>query len=510
MPLRVWRYILIMSFLRKNFKRILPITLAFILISTICFVSSVTPSASGTGAGLAEWALNAYKEHWKYVYGGQTPGEVDCSGLIYSYCGGERGGTAQLNTATESGDVSEGIPRIHGLGLYQPGHVGVYVGNGMAVDARDEESNMCYQSTATKSWTKWFKLAAINYPTTGWVKCDGKYYYYDNGEYVVNTERKIGGVEYKFDDAGVSDRTPDDIKLKAETTPTQPVTEKPDAVVMKLGSKGEDVTKLQNRLSKLGFYSGEITGYFGEATEDSFKDYQKAAGVTMDGEVKESDIAIIYSDDAPRFETIDDVAQLGDAGDDVKSIQQQLAKLEYFNGSASGYYGKITEFAVKQFQKDNNIDTSGIVGKYTKDKLFSKKAVKKSDLQEKSEKKAAKKTAEKTEKKTAVKTAAASNKPAKVVNKDAKSGVKVAKTVALKTNTVSKKALANTVSSRKAASLSVTDEKNTSFVLWLGIVIGIVLVVSGLMFVLNRRRKAVYVGTHTRGAKRGNVTVRYW
>ena len=149
-----------MSFLRKNFKRILPITLAFILISTICFVSSVTPSASGTGAGLAEWALNAYKEHWKYVYGGQTPGEVDCSGLIYSYCGGERGGTAQLNTATESGDVSEGIPRIHGLGLYQPGHVGVYVGNGMAVDARDEESNMCYQSTATKSWTKWFKLAA--------------------------------------------------------------------------------------------------------------------------------------------------------------------------------------------------------------------------------------------------------------------------------------------------------------------------------------------------------------
>ena len=41
--------------------------------------------AKGTGAGLAEWALNAYNSGWSYVYGGSTPGAVDCSGLIYSY-----------------------------------------------------------------------------------------------------------------------------------------------------------------------------------------------------------------------------------------------------------------------------------------------------------------------------------------------------------------------------------------------------------------------------------------
>ena len=133
----------------QRIKKITAIILSVLTLSSVCvFGSSFSAGAKGTGAGLAEWALNAYNSGWSYVYGGSTPGAVDCSGLIYSYAGGERCGNPQLETATETGSVSAGIPNVHGLGLWRPGHVGVYVGNGMEVDARGDEYGVCYEAMA--------------------------------------------------------------------------------------------------------------------------------------------------------------------------------------------------------------------------------------------------------------------------------------------------------------------------------------------------------------------------
>lgn len=140
-----------------------------------------------------------------------NPGAVDCSGLIYSYAGGERCGNPQLETATETGSVSAGIPNVHGLGLWRPGHVGVYVGNGMEVDARGDEYGVCYEAIGGyNNWTYWFKLAAVSYVTNGWESFNGNYYYYENGEYIVNTSRTIDGTTYYFDSQGRSSKTPSD------------------------------------------------------------------------------------------------------------------------------------------------------------------------------------------------------------------------------------------------------------------------------------------------------------
>lgn len=185
----------------QRIKKITAIILSVLTLSSVCvFGSSFSAGAKGTGAGLAEWALNAYNSGWSYVYGGSTPGAVDCSGLIYSYAGGERCGNPQLETATETGSVSAGIPNVHGLGLWRPGHVGVYVGNGMEVDARGDEYGVCYEAIGGyNNWTYWFKLAAVSYVTNGWESFNGNYYYYENGEYIVNTSRTIDGTTYYFD-----------------------------------------------------------------------------------------------------------------------------------------------------------------------------------------------------------------------------------------------------------------------------------------------------------------------
>ena len=58
-------------------------------------------------------------------------------------------GTEQAHTERQScgygapadqGSVGS-LPDVPGIGLYQSGHVGVYVGNGMAVSARNEDED---------------------------------------------------------------------------------------------------------------------------------------------------------------------------------------------------------------------------------------------------------------------------------------------------------------------------------------------------------------------------------
>lgn len=50
-----------------------------------------------------------------------------------------------------------------------------------------------------------------------------------------------------------------------------------------IGSRGDDVTELQNRLTAEGVYSGPITGYFGSLTAQGVKNFQKKYGISQVG-----------------------------------------------------------------------------------------------------------------------------------------------------------------------------------------------------------------------------------
>ena len=69
-------------------KALAVLTSAMITVSAVCAGGISASAASGaTGVGLAEHAMEAYYEDWSYVYGGSTPGAVDCSGLFVTYYG---------------------------------------------------------------------------------------------------------------------------------------------------------------------------------------------------------------------------------------------------------------------------------------------------------------------------------------------------------------------------------------------------------------------------------------
>lgn len=396
----------------QRIKKITAIILSILTLSGVCvFGSSMSASASGTGAGLAEWALNAYYSGWTYVYGGSTPGTVDCSGLIYTYCGGER--VNMLDAATETGSVSSGIPRIHGLGLWRPGHVGVYIGDGMEVDARNESAGVCYQSVSSSymGWTYWFKHSAVSYVTNGWEKFNGDYYYYENGEYIVNTSRTIDGTTYYFDSKGVSSQTPSDTSSTSSSgsssssdNSSSNSSSNSQPTSWRNGSTGEEVTKIQTRLTELGYYTGAIDGSFGDATEKAYRAFQEAAGLTVDG-IAGSDREVLYSDDAPQAPKVEETTaepkveettapvdeteeeeatepettsteiKNGDENDKVTEIQAQLAVLGYFDIDPTGYFGDYTTQAVMNFQLANGLVVTGVVDEETYDLLYSDSAI---------------------------------------------------------------------------------------------------------------------------------------
>ena len=120
-----------------------------------------------TGQGLTEWSLRAVNEKWDYVWGGATPGAVDCSGLICAYMM-EFGiydtprATLDMVYSAYNGGGMDTLPEIPGLILYTPGHVGVYIGNGLVVEAQMEEVGVIMSSLDYR-WQAWFMLPGIDY-----------------------------------------------------------------------------------------------------------------------------------------------------------------------------------------------------------------------------------------------------------------------------------------------------------------------------------------------------------
>ena len=253
----------------KILRRCLSLALVLMLLASLSISGTLNASADNkTGEGLAAYAMTAYNEGWQYVWGGASYGAVDCSGLIYSYVGGGARVTEDmLYTSPESGYVSEGVPDIPGLGLWQPGHVGVYVGGGMAVDARDEISNVCYQSVSTKSWVMWFKVAGVSYGS----------------------------------EAGVTNDDRSENTAEESDTDTQIIEEaaEPEYEVLSYGSYGSDVNALQERLKELGYFADSTTEYFGSITLEALREFQADAGIPVTGRLDEMTKDALESGNAP-------------------------------------------------------------------------------------------------------------------------------------------------------------------------------------------------------------------
>lgn len=156
--------------------------------------------------------------------------------------------------------------------------------------------------------------------------------------------------------------------------------------VLKLGSQGDDVRRLQRRLKELGFYFGSTDGDFGTGTETAVKAFQRRNNLTADGIAGNATTTRLYSNNAlrarptasptPRATATPRINEniylrLGNTGRDVTRMQERLIDLGYLSGSANGRFDSATEKAVYAFQRRNVSYSDGVAGPLTLKALFS-------------------------------------------------------------------------------------------------------------------------------------------
>lgn len=172
-------------------------------------ISGYTDPATKNNLDLVQWAMEAQKAGWGYVYGTygdvfsqtmfdfkleQYPNEVgghedfirqnwlgrrtaDCVGLIkgYGWLDPETkevnygtngmpdiGADTMYENATEKGTIDT-IPEIPGLAVWHEGHIGIYIGNGKVIQAANTTAGVILTNLNDTAWMHWLKIPYISY-----------------------------------------------------------------------------------------------------------------------------------------------------------------------------------------------------------------------------------------------------------------------------------------------------------------------------------------------------------
>ena len=171
------------------------------------------------------------------------------------------------------GGVPFTMPDVPGILLFKSGHVGVYVGNGYAVEAQSFAYGVVKTKVSKRPWTEWAYLPAS---------------LIDYGDASSVTDNTTVTPEVKPTTRKLGDRT-----LK-RTSPMM---------------TGEDVMELQTRLNALGFDCGKVDGKFGKNTENGVIAFQTAAGIEVDGKFGKESFAALSAYSTPENEPESDDAQ---------------------------------------------------------------------------------------------------------------------------------------------------------------------------------------------------------
>ena len=169
---------------------------------------------------------------------------------------------------------------------------------------------------------------------------------------------------------------------------------------MRLGTHGIDVKRLQTRLLGLGYYTGKVSGNYLNATAEAVKAFQTKMGLSATGEADIRTQEVLFSGDAvsrvdkaaatPAPPVAEEVVEVpdgdedntvitvpykkklafGDSGSQVKLLQERLTELGYYAGPISGSYQGHTRNAVRDFQKQNDMQVTGKVDKNTWNAIF--------------------------------------------------------------------------------------------------------------------------------------------
>ena len=217
------------------------------------------------------------------------------------------------------------------------------------------------------------------------------------GRYDETTEAAVSAFQKKAKLWVDGKAGPDTLKkLYSSSAPrgSNPIASKRET--LELGSEGDEVKRMQQKLKDLDYLSGSADGKFGVATEAAVIAFQKNNNLTADGKAGTATLNKLYSgtakkspgtqikldDDGNRSgRDTSDISSTGyitlerdSKGDQVRTLQKRLKDLGFYSGSVDGSYGESTEVAVMAFQLMNNLTVDGKAGPATQRALYGSKA----------------------------------------------------------------------------------------------------------------------------------------
>lgn len=144
------------------------------------------------------------------------------------------------------------------------------------------------------------------------------------------------------------------------------------ANIISYGDKSDVVLACQERLKELGYLTTKPDGQYGNDTVAAVKQFQSRNDLVVDGFLGPTTMVVLNGSGA-----VANGMMIGESGDTVKRVQELLARYGYMSSSnCTGYFGEVTEAAVKEFQKKNGLLVDGNVGMKTMARLTGGDAVK--------------------------------------------------------------------------------------------------------------------------------------
>ncbi|ERN51812.1 peptidoglycan-binding protein [Alkalihalophilus marmarensis] len=164
-------------------------------------------------------------------------------------------------------------------------------------------------------------------------------------------------------------------------SPQAPASAQP---TLRVNDQGDAVSSLQQKLKDLGYYTSSITGTFGPQTDLAVKDFQRAHNLVVDGIVGANTYRALESarpkssnsappaaapSSPPQQTSSSSVLRVGTTSAAVTNMQSQLRTIGIFGQAPTGYFGTVTEQAVRAFQRQQGLTVDGIAGPATLGKL---------------------------------------------------------------------------------------------------------------------------------------------
>ncbi len=141
------------------------------------------------------------------------------------------------------------------------------------------------------------------------------------------------------------------------------------------GSKGEDVEKLQRRLTLYGFYDGAIDGQYEQATYSAVRDFQNhlieqgyADGITANGVASPLTQYCLYSEEYSTY--LRDVVP-GESDGEALRVERRLFQLGYMDMTPDDVLDDYAIESMKLFQEQSIMQKDGLADRELFDALFS-------------------------------------------------------------------------------------------------------------------------------------------